>query len=55
MARPGSNPVIGRRSSYIVLAIVYERQTNDKRLQRSNVNAMNRPTKQSIFVEYILL
>ena len=50
-----SGALIGRRSSYIVLAIVYERQTNEKRSQRSNVNAMNLPTKQSIFVEYILL
>ena len=30
-----------RWSSYIVLAIVYEWQTKDKRPQRSNVNAMN--------------
>ena len=50
-----SGALVGRRSSYIVLAIVYERQTNEKRSQRSNVNAMNLPTKQSIFVEYILL
>ena len=50
-----SGALIGRHSSYIVLAIVYERQTNEKRSQRSNVNAMNLPTKQSIFVEYILL
>ena len=33
--------LIGQRSSYIVLAIVYEWQTKDKRLQRWNVNAMN--------------
>ena len=50
-----SGALIGRRRSYIVLAIVYERQTNEKRSQRSKVNAMNLPTKQSIFVEYILL
>ena len=50
-----SGALIGRRSSYIVLAIVYERPTNEKRSQRSNVNAMNLPTKQSILVEYILL
>ena len=31
----------GRRSSFIVLAIVYKWQTKDKRLQRSNVNAIN--------------
>ena len=50
-----SGALVGRRSSYIVLAIVYERQTNEKRSQRSNVNAMNLPTKQSILVEYTLL
>ena len=32
---------IGRRSSYIVLVIVYEWQTKDKRPQKSNVNAKN--------------
>ena len=32
---------IGRRSSYIVLAIVYEWHTKDKRPQRSNINAVN--------------
>ena len=36
-----SEALIGQRSSYIVLPIVYEWQTKDKRLQRSNVNAMN--------------
>ena len=36
-----SEELIGRRSSFIVLAIVYEWQTKDKRPQRSNVNAMN--------------
>ena len=36
-----SEALIGRRSSFIVLAIVYEWQTKDKRPQRSNVNAMN--------------
>ena len=36
-----SEALIGRQSSYIVLAIVYEWQTKDKRPQRSNVNAMN--------------
>ena len=36
------NPtLIGQQASYIVLAIVYEWQTKDKRLQRSNVNMMN--------------
>ena len=36
--------LVGRQSSYIVLAIVYERQswqTKDKRPQRSNVNVKN--------------
>ena len=33
--------LIGQRSSYIVLAIVYEWQTKDKRPQRSNVNVRN--------------
>ena len=36
-----SEALIGRRSSFIVLAIVYEWQTKDKRPQRSNVNVMN--------------
>ena len=36
-----SGALIGRRCSYIVLAIVYEWQTKDKRPQRSNVNAKN--------------
>ena len=36
-----SEALIGRRSSFIVLAIVYEWQTKDKRRQRSNVNAVN--------------
>ena len=36
-----SEALIGRLSSYIVLAIVYEWQAKDKRPQRSNVNAMN--------------
>ena len=36
-----SEALIGRRSSYVVLAIVYEWQTEDKRPQRSNVNAKN--------------
>ena len=36
-----SEALIGRRSSYIVLAIVYEWQTKDKRPQRSNVKALN--------------
>ena len=36
-----SEALIGRRSRFIVLAIVYKWQTKDKRLQRSNVNAMN--------------
>ena len=36
-----SEELIGWQSSFIVLAIVYEWQTKDKRLQRSNVNAMN--------------
>ena len=33
--------MIGRRSSYIVLAIVYDWQTKDQRPQRTNVNAKN--------------
>ena len=41
LSRIRSDALIGRRSSFIVLAIVYERQTKDKRRQRSNVNAMN--------------
>ena len=36
-----SEALIGRWSSFIVLAIVYEWETKDKRPQRSNVNAMN--------------
>ena len=36
-----SGALIGRRSSYIVLAIVYEWQTKDRRPQRSKVSAMN--------------
>ena len=36
-----SEALIGRRSSFIVLAIVCEWQTKDKRPRRSNVNAMN--------------
>ena len=36
-----SEELIGWQSSFIVLAIVYEWQTKGKRLQRSNVNAMN--------------
>ena len=36
-----SEALIGRQSSYIVLAIVYKWQTKDKRSQRSNVNTMN--------------
>ena len=36
-----SGAPISRRSSYIVVAIVYKRQTKDKRPQRSNVNARN--------------
>ena len=36
-----SEALIGRRSRFIVLAIVYKWQTKDKRPQRSNVNAMN--------------
>ena len=35
-----SEAIIGRRSSFIVLGIVYKWQTKDKRLQRS-VNTMN--------------
>ena len=34
-----SEALIGRQSSYIVLTIVYEWQTKDKRPQRSNVKA----------------
>ena len=36
-----SEALIGRRSRFIVLAIVYKWQTKDKRPQRSNVKAMN--------------
>ena len=36
-----SEALIRRRTSYIVLAMVYEWQTKDKRSRRSNVNAMN--------------
>ena len=36
-----SEALIGRCNNFIVLAIVYEWQTKDKRPQRSNVNAMN--------------
>ena len=36
-----SEALIGRRRSFIVLAIVYEWKTKGKRPQRSNVNAMN--------------
>ena len=36
-----SEALISRWSSFIVLAIVYEWQTKDKKPQRSNVNAMN--------------
>ena len=38
LSRIRSEALIGRRSSFIVLAIVYEWQTKDK---RSNVNGMN--------------
>ena len=38
LSRIRSEALIGRRSSYIVLAIVYEWQTKDKRPQRSNVH-----------------
>ena len=41
LSRIQSEALIGRRSNFIVLAIVYEWQTKDKRRQRSNVNAMN--------------
>ena len=48
-----SGPQIGWPSTYIILAIVYEWHTKDK---RSNVNAMIESiTKQSTFVEFILL
>ena len=36
-----SEALIGWRSSFIVLLIVYQWQTKDKRPQRSNVNVMN--------------
>ena len=36
-----SEALIGRRRSFIVLAIVYEWKTKGKRPQKSNVNAMN--------------
>ena len=41
LSRIRSEALIGRRSSFIVLAIVYEWQTKDKRRKRSYVNAMN--------------
>ena len=41
LSRIRSEALNGRRSSFIVLAIVYEWQTKDKRRQRSNINAMN--------------
>ena len=41
LSRIQSEALIGRRCSFIVLAIVYEWQTKDKRPQRSNVKAMN--------------
>ena len=41
LCRIPSEVLIGWRSSFIVLAIVYKWQTKDKRPQRSNVNAMN--------------
>ena len=40
-AKSVRNPLIGRWSSFIVLAIVYEWQTKDNRPQRSNVNVVN--------------
>ena len=43
-----SEALIGRRSSYIVLVIVYEWQTKGKRPQRSNINKESL-TKRSIF------
>ena len=52
------NPVITadwRRSSSIVLAIVYEWQTTIKRLQRSNVNAMDLTKQFSICGIYSFL
>ena len=41
LSRIRSEALIGRRCSFIVLAIVYEWQTKYKRPQRSNVNVMN--------------
>ena len=41
LSRIRSEALIGRRSSFIVLAIAYEWQTKEKRPQRSNVNAKN--------------
>ena len=41
MSRIRSEALIGRRSSFIVLATVYEWQTKDKRRQRSSINVMN--------------
>ena len=55
MSRIRSEALIGRRSSYIVLAIVYEWQAKDKRPQRSNVNAKNLEQNSQYFVEYTLL
>ena len=41
LSRIRSEVLIGQRSSFIVLAIVYEWQTKDKKPQKSNVKAMN--------------
>ena len=51
-----SEALIGRRSSFIVLAIVYEWQTKDKRRAAKVKCKRNESlTKQSICVEYSLL
>ena len=41
LSRITSEVLIGQRSSFIVLAIVYKWQTKDKKPQKSNVKAMN--------------
>ena len=41
LSRIRSEVLIGQRSSFIVLAIVYEWQTKDKKPQKSNVKVMN--------------
>ena len=47
--------MIGRRSSFILLAVVDQLQTKTKgHKDQSNINAMNQLKKKSLFVEYII-